>query len=202
MAAFAPLRDCQWRPIKKEVEFSADGRGGDLHGMADESRVPKTVLVEKPGQVLGHGRVVMAGVVRRVAMIPEVLGLPSGILKKGNIRARERGRQAYHRVHRSAQVTGESSSAWSATNPAIGRVSWPDAYLLMPLLFFFEPKRPCRNNIGLDCPSVTGVFGSWRSKARGTALAELAKRRDAKSCLLPGRTSRTGLKSVAAILAA
>lgn len=43
-------------------------------------------------------------------------------------------------------------------------------YLLMVLLFFLEPKRPCMKMIGLPFSSPRGA--SWRSKLRGDTVAD------------------------------
>jgi hypothetical protein len=45
------------------------------------------------------------------------------------------------------------------------------AHLLMLLLFFLDPKRPCMNIIAGGALE-TGFDGSWRSYARGTLVAD------------------------------
>ena len=54
--------------------------------------------------------------------------------------------------------------------------------------------------MGLDCRSVTGFAGSWSSKANGTVLVELAKRRDTARHIVLDRAGCTGLKSLEAIM--
>jgi hypothetical protein len=49
----------------------------------------------------------------------------------------------------------------------------PHTYLLIDLLFFFEPKKPCMNTMGLFRGPASG--GSWRSYARSTTSRPEAK---------------------------
>ena len=70
--------------------------------------------------ILGHSGVIVSWVVGAIAMVSKVYG-----------------------VHGAVQVAGKDSAWLLALHRSFKRWwVWQGAYLLMLLLFFFEPKRP------------------------------------------------------------
>lgn len=153
----------------------------DLHGVSYECRLVQLVLLYEVAHVRCHGRVVMASVVRRVAMVAEVLVTsltqprPSSTeKKKENDNCISKAQEqvscaiAYKSIYRPPQIPRQGSASMVShltSMPAPSALCGTGSYLLILRLFFFEPKSPCRNKIG-DVrfgSSETALAGSWRS---------------------------------------
>lgn len=55
--------------------MAGSGDGECSHGVANECRVGEPMVLDEVCDVLGHGDIIMSGVMRRFAMVSEVLSL-------------------------------------------------------------------------------------------------------------------------------
>jgi hypothetical protein len=126
--------------------------------VADQGAIFEVVFVEELFDVEGKMRVIMDGVVRRFAMVAEVLVF---VRRNCMVESLEKLTRAY---------TGLSSCFARTLAPIISRASIfalgaDIPYLLILLLFFFDPKRPCRNIMagGLDSGEALLLSDSYLS---------------------------------------
>jgi hypothetical protein len=112
------------------------------------------MLINKAFNILCHHGVIVPWVVIRVAMVTEILS------KISNWMIHNPQFDTYNRVYRPFKISSQHSERSFSHEHKGDRKG--DPYLLIPLLFAFEPKRPCINRIGdLGDSSETVWFKGW-----------------------------------------